>query len=73
MTFVVKRNKDNKYLGFHLVSPNVKRLDWSDVIFWTDNIDNSEEFTTMKAAVDVIHIVLKGEPGEYSVMRVIRN
>lgn len=73
MTFVVKRVEDGKYLNFHTVSPNVKRLDWNDTIFWTDNIDNSKEFTTMKAAIDVIHIILKGEPGEYSVMRVMRN
>lgn len=73
MTFVVKRVKDGRYLNFHIVSPNVKRLDWNDTMFWTDDIDNSKEFTTMKAAVDVIHIILKGEPGEYSVMRIMRN
>ena len=73
MTFAVKRNKDNKYLGFHLISPNVKKLDWNDSVYWTDDIDKSKEFSMMKGAIDVIHIVLKGKPGEYSIMRVIRS
>jgi len=78
MTFVVKRNKDNKYLNLRFYSKFTSFEDMKDFkfedyfMYWESDIDEAKEFTTMSAAVNVIHYLLKGKSGEYSVMRVVR-
>ena len=69
MIFAIKRNKDNKYLNL-ITNLEFKKFIIEKVIKWVDNLEDAKIFFNMKAAEDTIHIILKGRPGEYSIMRI---
>lgn len=70
MTFIIKRALDEKYLKLNSMSLK-DIIGNANPLLWVDNLDDAREFSNMKAAIDVIHIILNGKPGEYSIIRLI--